>query len=704
MNLPLITRAAAKDFLQCLMAFQEESFGREEIQKICKTTNGCYEKRDKGIYMSVNVMVCGADQTTDEYIAALKLKRIILDSLPWDAIGEIVLFASATLMGQAVKDIDILMIGEVKNYSVDAEFCTEANGCVKEKVVISSFCTTIEVKGHDISGILVNGTDFYVKYGAKTHCVTDQSNKQKIAAKNFFERTLMDSPFVTNVIWFTQTTPGDIKKLLANNGRTMPSNVLGRDFDFKELVQLLIWQKPPYKKWDTYIFDSNHNSNSLQTIKNAMSLFSKTKAHMGEMTRRRIEQLTNKAFQADALIDAQGKVSIYRGRAGTGKTVGLLQTAIHLVDEKQARVLMLTYNKALVSDIRRLLALAELPDMFEENCLHINTMHSYFFQLTNTVLYNGRMRGNKFLEKYDSILKELLSFMNDNDTVEMVKEICASDSILDWDYVLIDEAQDWSNLERDIILKLFDKGKIIVADGGQQFVRRINVCDWSVIRDRNNIKLKYCLRQKENLVAFVNAYSLKLDILGSKILTKNNAPGGKVIITTDDKIFSVHHQEMQRLSDAGNIAYDMLYLVPHELVKRNYGDSSFALKTKFEQNGIFIWDGTSSDNRENYSIDAEEMRLLQYDSARGLEGWTVVCMDFDVFLKEKSAEYQDGSVDALMLESQEERKQKYLYNWAMIPLTRAIDTIVITIKDQTSETARLLKRISEEHPDFVSWL
>lgn len=654
--------------------------------------------------MNVDVMVCGADQTTDEYIAALKLKRIILDSLPGDAIGEIVLFASATLMGQAVKDIDILMIGEVKNYSVDAEFRTEANGCVKEKVVISSFCTTIEVKGHDISGILVNGTDFYVKYGAKTHCVTDQSNKQKIAAKNFFERTLMDSPFVTNVIWFTQTTPGDIKKLLANNGRTMPSNVLGRDFDFKELVQLLIWQKPPHKKWGTYIFDSNHNSNSLQTIKNAMSLFSKTKAHMGEMTRRRIEQLTNKAFQADALIDAQGKVSIYRGRAGTGKTVGLLQTAIHLVDEKQARVLMLTYNKALVSDIRRLLALAELPDMFEEKCLHINTMHSYFFQLTNTVLYNGRMRGNKFLEKYDSILKELLSFMNDNDAVEMVKEICASDSILDWDYVLIDEAQDWSNLERDIILKLFDKGKIIVADGGQQFVRRINVCDWSVIRDRNNIKLKYCLRQKENLVAFVNAYSQKLDILGSKILTKNNAPGGKVIITTDDKIFSVHHQEMQRLSDAGNIAYDMLYLVPHELVKRNYGDSSFALKTKFEENGIIIWDGTSSDNRENYSIDAEEMRLLQYDSARGLEGWTVVCMDFDVFLKEKSAEYQDGSVDALMLESQEERKQKYLYNWAMIPLTRAIDTIIITIKDQTSGTARLLKRISEEHPDFVSWL
>ena len=654
--------------------------------------------------MSVNVMVYGADQNSDEYIAALKLKQIIQDSLPGSAIGEIVLFASATLMGQAVKDVDLLMIGEVQNYSVNAEFYTEAEGLVKDKVAVSSFCTTIEIKRHDISGIFVNGTDFYVKYGARSHCVTSQSNKQKIAAMKFFERTLMVSPYVTNVIWFTQATPGDIKKLLTNNGRTMPSNVLGSDFDFKELMQLLIWQQPPYKRWNTYTFDSSYNANSLQAIQNALSLFSRTKAHMGEMTRRRIEQLTNKAFQANALVDTQGKVSIYRGRAGTGKTVGLIQTAINLVDEEQARVLMLTYNKALVSDIRRLFALAELPDMFEANCLYINTMHSYFFQLTNAVLFNGQMNSHKFLEKYESILKELLSFMRDDDAIEMVKEICTADSTLDWDYVLIDEAQDWSNLERDIILKLFDKGKIIVADGGQQFVRRINVCDWSVVRDRNNIKLKYCLRQKENLVAFVNAYSQKLDILGSKVLTKNNMPGGKVIITTDDNLFDVHHQEMQRLSGAGNIAYDMLYLVPHALVKRNYGDSSFALKTKFEQNSIFIWDGTAASNREGYSIDAEEVRLLQYDSARGLEGWTVVCMDFDVFMEEKSSEYQDDSVDALMLESPAERKKKHLYNWAMIPLTRAIDTIIITIKDPTSETARLLKEISEEHPDFVSWL
>lgn len=654
--------------------------------------------------MSVNVLIFGADKESDEYIAATKLKEIILESIPASAVGEIVLFASATLFGQAVKDIDLLMIGEIKSgYIVSADF-NSIEGPIKDKVYIQSFCTTIEIKRHDISGIFRNATDIYVRYGADNHCVTTQSNKQKYSATEFFKKTQMYSPYVTNVIWFTQATPTEIRGLLTNNGKVIPSNVLGSSFDFKELMQLLIWQKPPYKKGKYYFFDSGYDSGSLNSIQNALSLFSKTKEQMGELTRRRIEQLTNKSFESNVLIDTNGKVSIYRGRAGTGKTVGLIQTAIRLVDDEQARVLMLTYNKALVSDIRRLFALAEIPDMFEENCLHISTLHSYFYRLVNTVLYDGKLSGDKFLDKYDSILKELLEFMQDEDSVSLVKEMCLSDTELDWDYVLIDEAQDWSNQERDIVLKLFEKGKIIIADGGQQFVRRIDPCDWSVVRERNNIKLKYCLRQKENLVGFINAYSQKMDILGSKVLSKNNMPGGKVIITSDNKLFDIHAQEMERLKAAGNIAYDMLYLVPHSLVRKQDGDNQFAMKTQFEQRGMFFWDGTSSKNREGYSIDAEEIRLIQYDSARGLEGWTVVCMDFDVFLEEKEKEYTDGKADSLILESPEERKKKYLYNWAMIPLTRAIDTLIITIKDPRSSVGKMLYEIARECADYVSWI
>lgn len=163
--------------------------------------------------MSVRVSIFGAEVESDEYQAAEKLKAIIKESMPDSVAGEIVLFASATLMGQAVKDVDLFMIGQLNNYAINAEFSDGENGFVRKKVDISSFCTTIEIKRHDISGIVLNGTDFYVRYGRSKHCVTLQSNNQKIAAMNFFKRTITNSPFITNVIWFTQATKRSIEDL-----------------------------------------------------------------------------------------------------------------------------------------------------------------------------------------------------------------------------------------------------------------------------------------------------------------------------------------------------------------------------------------------------------------------------------------------------------------------------------------------------------
>ena len=63
--------------------------------------------------MPVKITVCGADKDSDEYSAALKLKTILHDGFPKEAEGEVVLYASATLMGQAVKDVDIIMLKAV---------------------------------------------------------------------------------------------------------------------------------------------------------------------------------------------------------------------------------------------------------------------------------------------------------------------------------------------------------------------------------------------------------------------------------------------------------------------------------------------------------------------------------------------------------------------------------------------------------------
>lgn len=657
--------------------------------------------------MGAIISIIGSNHDSDEYQAALMLKNIIKRSLPEEVIGEIVLFSSATLIGQEVKDIDLLMLGILQNYSPKLNFNNAAGENVYEKVEINSFCTTIEIKSHDISGIFREGTDFYVKYGLKNHCVTEQSNKQKFSAMNFFNKTLSSSPYVTNVIWFTGASEAEIKSLLMEGDKEMPSNVLGHDFDFKEMMQLLVWQKKPYKTGYVYRLDSNYGNCTIETLKNSINLFSKVKEGMGELTRKRIEQIAMQNLKDKNLLNGDNVISIYRGRAGTGKTVGLIQTAIKLVDEDQSRVLILTYNKALVSDIRRLFALAELPDMFEQSCVQISTMQSYFYNLINISLYDGKLDGEKYLHEYESLLSEMISLIKDEkDGADYLKEIMRDNYMLDWDYVLIDEAQDWTDAERDLILSLFEKGHVLVADGGQQFVRKINACDWTIVHDRKNIKLKYCLRQKNNIISFLNKFQDRYGGSGNKIIPCGKMTGGKVIIITGDYLESgVHEREIERLKNSGNINYDMLYLVPPHMAEHTEGGSHFRYVNQFEQKGIYIWDGTNEKNRYIYSVDPDEVRLLQYESSRGLEGWTVVCLEFDEFMSVKEGQYNpERESDALLLESPEAKKQKYLLNWAMIPLTRAIDTLVIGLKDENSHIGQILKEIAVECEDYVIWM
>lgn len=65
--------------------------------------------------MGVQVEIVGGKKNTDEYEASIRLKELLAE-LPGNVIGEVVVFPSATLFGQAVKDIDIVVLGELRNY------------------------------------------------------------------------------------------------------------------------------------------------------------------------------------------------------------------------------------------------------------------------------------------------------------------------------------------------------------------------------------------------------------------------------------------------------------------------------------------------------------------------------------------------------------------------------------------------------------
>lgn len=652
--------------------------------------------------MSVIIRIIGENDQSDEFLAAERLKKIIEETVPNKVFGEIILFPSATLYGQTVKDIDLMMIGHLKNYSVKTSFYHK-DSFEEDKVFIESFCTTIEVKSHTASGIMREGTNWKVKYNNGWHNVTKQSNDQRIAAKKFFENSLGKTPFITNLIWFTEITDTELRNLQTVNGSNILSNVLPDNFDFSYIAKLLVLQRIPWMKNGNYFFECGFGGNDVEAYRKPLAFFSKAKEGMGDLTRKKIEQITQSVLDEYLPSFQDGKMSIIRGRAGSGKTIDLIRIAVKLVEEKGVRVQILTYNRALVSDIRRLFALAELPDMFEEKCVAINTMQSYFYNLINSCLYNGNLTGDVFLKNYQSLLTELLDFLRSGvEAQQIIKEICNDNTKLHWDYVFIDEAQDWQSVERDLILLLYNAAHIFIADGGNQFVRMSESCDWTIVDSRENIKLKYCLRQKRNIVKFINQFVSLYNVNYSKIISSEKMAGGKIIIICDDsQLYRVLRNEHKNIQKAGNIPYDMLYLVPNTLVTHDE-EASFCLIQEFEENGIFLWDGTNQKYRLDYAIDPNEARVFQYESSRGLEGWTVCCIHFDEYLKIKEQQYEPSiGANALFLESAEERKNKYLLNWAMIPMTRAIDTLIITLKNKDSKVAQQILSLAKKNLDYV---
>ena len=179
--------------------------------------------------------------------------------------------------------------------------------------------------------------------------------------------------------------------------------------------------------------------------------------------------------------------------------------------------------------------------------------------------------------------------------------------------------------------------------------------------------------------------------------------GGRVILLdSDEDIYKIYKNELDLLKNMGNIPYDMLILVPNQMVNTTFEGKRFKYVSDYEKHGIFIWDGTSDELRSTYSPLGEDIRLYQYESSRGLEAWTVVCLEFDQFLENKMQEYSDDKcANSLLLESEEEKRMKYLLNWALVPLTRAIDTLIITLKNKDSKWSKLLYNLQKLCGDYV---
>jgi hypothetical protein len=97
-------------------------------------------------------------------------------------------------------------------------------------------------------------------------------------------------------------------------------------------------------------------------------------------------------------------------------------------------------------------------------------------------------------------------------------------------------------------------------------------------------------------------------------------------------------------------------------------------------------------------------------SAKAILSWSprsiaLLNYAFDEFWDYKRRQWLTSERDRESLfETVEERAASFAARWAMIPLTRAMDTLVINVSARPSPIKKALADIQERRADFMTWI
>lgn len=650
------------------------------------------------------ISVLGPEGTA-EYTAACTLCELIRNTWPevdQSEDDDIRIVASAKCYGQRTTDIDLIVFILLKKPQLVPFEDTE-----QEPVYVRSLCLTIEHKTHQSSGVVFEGNQVKVRYDNHWHPVTEQAHLQQVALRNFFKQHKLESPFVTDLIWLPNVPPTNLPDAT--------HNIVGASATWGDFLDRVLAIKKP-KVWHTNGFQEldAFRKTSADQVSDIVGLLT-TRLEMSPLDRLKVERIgrhrVRQSNERQYMEKMGEQLLIFKGRGGTGKTLRLLQLAHDLYTERDARVLLLTYNKALVADLQRLLAFIDAGNVDSRRVIDIRTFHSFLYCLVKHLgLANfSREPFIKNLEKYE---QKVLSHLRraviraENPVTQLIN---AAPALFNWDYVFIDEAQDWPESERDLLFLLYDYRRFVLADGVDQMVRSGYHTHWRDSIDRQQsqvVTLKKSLRLKAGLCTFAHAVAQQLDLPSWRIEQDDTMYGGRVIILeglyADDRRY---HDDLMNLNEGDkNYPIDMLFCVPPSLVNTNRPDYTYSyVARRFQKWGYEVWDGTDDETRNTYPTRLEQIRIVQYDSCRGLEAWMCVNLGLDELYDYKKQQYQPPAQTTFEFRDDEREAHLFAAGWLMIPLTRAIDTLVLQVRSSDHYITRVLKAAAAQCPDVVEW-
>ncbi len=602
------------------------------------------------------------------------------------------IFPSVQCFGQKTQDVDMLVF--YADYRPTARIFHINSG-----KIVHSFCATIEIKGHSPEDVIFDGPKCSVLYNNQRHDVTAQSEKQKYSVKEYIKRNLgTKAPWISNLIWLTRVHSATIPAI--------DSNILGMDLSWTQFMETVALLSDNGRDGPLETFSSRRWMSQVSAI------FSK-RIQESKIDRKRLEAVTKRVLDRtkQQYADKLGKqLLIFKGRGGTGKTVRLIRMAYQAYEEMGLRILLLTYNKALVADIRRLFALLGVKEAIGEGSISIKTIHSFMYEwlLALKVIEPSK---DDFLKNYEEHKAKAIDLLNAEalPSRELEDARAKASRDLEWDLILIDESQDWPASERDLIYLLYGHRKVVIADGVDQFVRGVTRIDWTEGLPKSEyqiVPLTKSLRLKASLCQTVSHFAAQIEFSDWRLEPEPATYGGKVIVVLGNGLSPEFHNRLFATAQAdGNRPIDMLYCVPPTWVKKLEDPRESIVARALKSWGKEVWDAVDPSLRNESPTSLDQYRIVQYESCRGLEGWVVVCFGLDEFFdyKKSNAEISDAAKSDIFFE-EDAAALDYAKRWLMIPLTRAIDTLVIHLNDKSSYLTGVLKELHINYPQDIQWI
>jgi len=558
----------------------------------------------------------------------------------------------------------------------------------KRDVWFNSSLFILELKKHNTTeSISIRNGNLFVKQTDGLKDASDQSFNQVHPLKNFLAEKLIISggevPRITNLIWLYKW--GDNKP----EGYEDVENLILGKINFDGLLEQLCRLNAPVEYSNN---PGNYNYGSInESIRLKMSNFledrRKEKAiGIGLISRNKLNNIIRKDIDVEHssyFKNVGEKLIILKGKPGTGKTIHLANLAYH-AKELEYTPLILTFNRALSQDIDRLMEYSGFGGLIQ-----INTLHQFFLKILKYIGLVDEVTSEIFENNnYVDLLADLMELIKDSKSeLEIRKELG-----IDFDLIFVDEAQDCDEIERDLIFKIFGITNCVISIGNRQIVRKKKTeIRWALGTTKNErqvVNLKISHRNKKDLTDWYNTFSnYHYKQRPWELKENRNLHGGKLILLkTNEYSKALHIQLDKNLIKNENSKYDLMFLTPNKTTNINY--SSEICERLDGWNFNYFNNNDKENKTKKFPIDAH--RILNYQSCRGLEAWTIVLWNLDTIIQNIKANYVKD-----FPESTESEITEHVNNWLLMIFTRAIDTLVITFKNYESEEYKMILSLTK---------